>query len=646
MPEDGNQKSHQSYSQTRRRFVEGAAALSAIGIAGCGSDGDGGGPTETDSNGDGGIEVTRQEGTPTATATPTDGSDETETSTPQGEIIDATPQFSGQLAQPPTDMQFNPFGQNFDSTSNLTAYEQVGHFDLKRFMESGRVSYIPRACTWEFPQSPEEGETVRISGNEDREWHNGDPVTADDVYTVYRLHGFQGAGFTNFVDMSSLERVDDKTVEMTLSKKANPSILKINLLGSAYGFRFNAKHSIYEDHLKRLEEAEGDEEAMNAAQEKLTAFELDEPVGTGWAKYKNRTPKKVVYEPYDGHPIGSEMGFETWTNNYASGQQAWQMALGGELDAVDGPPNNILSQLTKKEFSAFFHNFLSSQAIQFNQAQEHYGDPRVRRAFAWGINMDKAINPIRNSGSWGEARWVVEKPSGIMVNESAWLGDVQDSLSSYAPESRDKDKVVELMQDAGYERSVNGKWAKDGELFEVSIKHYGWPYIVSYMQGVKEDLQAMDFAVELSAPSTLTTDIVNGDYGVCSGFWGQGWHPFTSLDVMTPDAGWMATSPPETVSVPPVGQPDSSSTTEINVYQAYEDMMTSDSYSAAKEPVQKLAWVYNQTLPQIPVFDQQSLLGVDTEDFQFKNGIDEWDGKLLDGMFEMLKRGAFQVKRE
>lgn len=636
MPEDGNQESQQSYSQTRRRFIEGTAVLSAAGIAGCSGDGD----EQTDSDGSGGIEATRSSETATQTEEPTE-------STEVGDIIDASPVFSGQLAAPPTDLQFNPFGQSFASTSNNTAYEQIAHFDLKRFIENGQVSYIPRgAGSWEFPENPTKGDKVRITANENRTWHNGDPVTADDLYATYRIHGFNGGSFTNFVDMSTLTKVDDRTIEMTLTKEANPNILKINMLGSAYGFRFNVKHDIYKDHLKRLEDAEGDEEAMNAAQEKLTNFELDEPVGTGWAKYKDRTPQKIVYEPYDDHPVGSEMEFDEWTNRYAEGQQAWQMALGSELDVVEDPANNVLKKLNKQEFSAFSHHFLSAQALQFNQNKSAFGDPRVRKAFAWGINMDKAINPIRNKGPWGEARWIVEKPSGIMVNTGAWLGDLENSLSQYAPASRNEDKVIELMQDAGFERSVNSKWAKDGELLKVPIKHYGWPYIVSYMQSVKEDLQAMDFAVELSAPSTLTTDIFNGDYEVTSGFWGQSWHPSTSLDVMTPDAGWMATNPPETVEVAPVGKPDSSSTTEINVYDTYEAMMTSSSYENAKEPVRKLAWVYNQTLPQIPVFNQESLIAADTENFQFKGGIDRWNGKLLDGAFEMMNRGAYQVARE
>lgn len=653
MPDDGSDEHRQSYSQTRRRFVRSAATLSAVGVAGCGGDGGGDGG---DSDGQGatptpsptqepGIEVTRAQGTPTPTPL-TDEETPTETQTPQGDILDPVPNFSGQLAAPPAEMQFNPFGQNFDSTSNLTAYEQVGHFNLKRFIETGQVSYIPRgAGSWEFPEGPSAGDTVRITANENRTWHNGDPVTADDLYATYRIHGFFGAGFTGFVDMSSLARVDDRTIEMTLTRAANPSILRINILGSAYGHRFNVKHSIYEDHLQRLEDAEGDDEAMQDAKQQLAEFALDEPVGTGWAKYVSRTPEKITYEPYDDHPIGQTMEFDQWVNHYAEGNQAWQMALGGELDATGGPPRNILMQLVDGDFSAMFHHFLSAQALQFNQAEEPFDDPRVRKAFAWGIDFEKAINPIKNQGPWGRARVVVDRPSGIMVNERAWLGDLLDSLSEYAPRRRDRPEVIKLMQDAGYERSVNGKWAKDGEVLTVPLKHYGWPYIVAYTQSVRGDLEAMDFKVELSAPSTLTTDIFNGDYKVTSGFWGQSWHPSTSFDVMTPNAGWMATNPPGRVTVPPVGEPDSSQTTEIDVYQTYEDMMTSASYEDAKEPVRKLAWVYNQTLPQIPVFNQRSLLAVDTTNFSFDGGMEEWNGKLLDGLFEMMNRGAFQVRR-
>lgn len=638
MPVNGNHRDSLSNSRTRRRFLQTVGGVGAAGIAGCSGGDTGGAPTGTSQK----TGISGGDGTPGAnedTPSPTEA---------KGEILKSTIDITGQVPGPPDTLQYNPFGQNFDSTSNLTAYEQVGHFDLKEFFETGDIKFIPRgAGSWEIPEGPREGDTIRITANDDRTWHDGDPITSDDLYASYRLHGFFGAPYTNMVDFDSIRRVDGKTIEMTVVKKTNTNLLKQRILGQAYGWRFNAKFSIYEDFLDNIETAaeNEDDEALQQAKQELSEFELDEPVGTGWAKYVRRTPEKVVYEPHENHPIGSQMEFEEWTNAFADNQQGWQLALGQHVDSADGGPKNILEKLMDNGYSAFRHHFLSAQALQFNQAEKPYDDPRIRKAFAYAINMDKAINPIKVKGPWGQQRWLVEKPSGTMVNRDAWLGDLQDSLVSYSPKSQNMDKVVELMQDAGYERSVNGKWAKDGQLFTVELKHYDWSYIVTYVQSVKEDLEAADFAVETAAPSTMTGDIFNGDYAFATGFWGQSWHPATSYDVMTPNAGWMATNPPEVLEVPPVGEPDSSDTIEINAWETYEEMETASDFAEAQAAVQKLAWAWNQTLPQIEVFNGTAMLVFNTTDFRFKGGIDNWDAKLLDGQFEVFNRGAYQVRR-
>lgn len=633
-----NSKRSSDSNHSRRRFLQYASAAAIAGAAGCSGTNDDSGDNTSTSDGD---IVNAGSGTSAP-------SDETNTPEPQGEILDPVVNTSGQLAGVPTNLQYNPWGKNYDGTANLTVYEQFAHFDLPKFLEAGEISFIPRgAKEWSVPDKPTPGGKITVTAADDRTWHNGDPLTADDLYTTYKINYFFGSPLFSYVDPESLKKVDDKTVEFELTTTVNPNLLKMRLLGRAYGFRFNGKHSIYKDYLKKLEDASGKgDEALNKAKQELTEFRLEKPVGTGWAKFVKKTQEKIVYEPHRDHPIGKEMKFEQWTNRYASSpQKSWEYALGQEIDVLgEAGPMNVIKQTQRKGFRMLLHHYLSASALQFNYGEKPFDDVRLHKAMAYAINLQKSLQPIKIQGEWGQQRFLVRKPTGVMANPDKWLGDVIDGFSEYSPDTADIEKSDELMQEMGYQKK-NGKWAKDGKILKVPVKSYNWSHIVAQQKSIVDDLKNAGFEAQLDVidESTLVTDTASANYKVCTGFWGQSWHPATSVDILTDAAGWQELNHPAEVEVPmPVGNPDGEMQT-INVHEVYDEMITAPDDDTAKPAVQKLAWVYNQTLPQIPVFMQYGMISVDEENFNFD--FDRWNGKLLDAQFEMMNRGLLKPKR-
>jgi peptide/nickel transport system substrate-binding protein len=556
---------------------------------------------------------------------------------------------SGQLAGAPTDLQYNPWGLNYDATANLTVYEQFAHFDLPKFLDSQEISFIPRgAKEWSVPDKPSPGGKITVTGADDRKWHNGDPITANDLYTTYRINYFFDAPLFNYIDPTSLKKVGDKTVEMTLTTTVNPNLLKMRLLGRAYGFRFSGKHSIFKDYLKELETAEKENKnALKKAKQKLTEFSLDKPIGTGWAKFVKKSKEKIVYEPHKSHPIGKEMEIDQWTNRYAgSAQKSWEYALGQEIDVLgESGPMNVIKQTQKKGFKMLLHHYLSAAALIFNYGEKPFDDVRLRQAIAHATNLEKSLRPIKIEGEWGQQRTLVRKPTGIMVNEKKWLDDVIDGFTEYSPDKSDTEKSDALMKDMGYQKQ-NGKWAKGGKVLKIPVKSYSWSHIVSQQKSIVDDLKNAGFDAQLIAigETSLVQDTTSANYKICTGFWGQSWHPATSLDILTDSTGWQELNHPETVEVPmPVGNPNGKKQT-INVYKTYEEMATAPDNETAKPAIQKLAWVYNQTLPQIPMYMQYGMISVDEKNFEFD--FDRWNGKLLDAQFEMMNRGLMKVKNK
>ncbi|MFH5801435.1 ABC transporter substrate-binding protein [Haladaptatus sp. CMAA 1911] len=633
-----NSKSCQAESKkSRRHFLQLATAAGAAGIAGC----SGGREQNTKSkSGDNLINA----GNSTTSA-----NDGTTSQEGTGPIIDPVINTSGQLPGVPTKLQYNSFGRNFDSTSNLTVYEQFAHFDLAKYLTNGEMEFIPRAAKeWLIPDKPAPGKKVTVTGADDRTWHNGDEIVAKDLYTTYRLNYFFGAPLYNYVDPDSLKTVGDRTVEFELTTTVNPNLLKMRLLGRAYGFRFSNKHDIYKDHLQRLEDAEKKgKDAVNKAKQDLVEFNLDKPIGTGWAKFVKRTDEKIVYEPHEDHPIGKDMEFDQWTNRYApSSQQAWQYAIGKEVDVLGSSgPMSVIKKTQQAGFKMLLHNYLSASALTFNYDEKPFDDPRLHQAIAYAINFKKSVQPIKNQGEWGQQRFTVDTPTGIMVNQGEWIGDKFDKFTQYDPAKSNTDKVAKLMKDMGYSKQ-GGKWAKDGKALKVPIKAINSSEIITQEKSIVGDLKSAGFAAELQVVDTakLTMDQVNGNYKVSTGYWGQSWHPATSFDVFTDKAGWQKLNHPKEIEVPmPIGNPNGKLQT-INVHDVYQDMTTAPNDDEARSAVQTLAWAYNQTLPQIPAFMQYGMISIDAENFRFN--FDRWNKKLMDAQFESMNRGLLKVKRE
>lgn len=559
-----------------------------------------------------------------------------------GSQVDTTMETVGWLWTIPTKLQYNPYNpSNFSWATWQFSFEAFGNFDLKAFLKNGEKKWMPRAAkSWDIPDSPAKGDTITLTVPDDRTWHNGDPVTPDDLYTKLRLEYFFDAVDYGWLDPDSLKKTDNG-VQIKLSKSVNPDILKKNLLPK----RLDTKHSIYKEHLNNLEEAEKQgEEAMKKAKNKFTSFSPKEPVGTGFLKFDKNTSQRTILKPFEDHPIGKKAPYKQWSMDYiTTNQQKWELALGNEVDLMEsGTPKNMVNKIRDKGYEMARFHYLGGMAYQFNQGFEPFSDHRVRQAIAYAINREAANIPVK--GPWGQVRTHVETPTAIFVGEDNWLSqDFKSKMNSYSPTSVDTEMVDKKMREAGYTKQ-DGKWAKNGEVLQIPMKiHGGYSEFVKASNTVKENLTQAGFSIEMISLSStkMGTQMDSGDYKFCTGGWGNGWHPYDGYRLFLPNY-WRVMNIPAEIEAPPVGNADGSPQT-YNVEELMSSLATSTSTDEAKGLVKELAWVYNQTVPQVPIWRRYGQMFLNNK---WNWNLDEWDTYLQNAVAEVFRRGLVDPKTE
>ncbi|WP_249870520.1 ABC transporter substrate-binding protein [Oceanobacillus saliphilus] len=257
----------------------------------------------------------------------------------------------------------------------------------------------------------EDGLTYTFSIRQGVTFHNGKPLTIDDVvYTFERLMGLNGGEKLsgNFDNLDSIDVLDDTTFVMTL-KEANSNFLySLTALQSAIVPQSNdGKHN-------------------------------DNPIGTGPFAFVNYSPganlelKKNEDYWEDGLPYLDNVTFVFQSDD----QAAVMNLIAGEVD-VTGVPGHRVSEV-EDSFNISHQNNNSTLIITFNQEKEPFNDVNVRQAINLSINKQDIIDSVFSGYA-----------TPIGSNMSPAMGDYYlDGLQDVY--QRDVEKAKQLLAEAGY----------------------------------------------------------------------------------------------------------------------------------------------------------------------------------------------------
>ena len=308
-------------------------------------------------------------------------------------------------------------------------------------------------------------------------FHNGRKMTADDIIWSYTRimdgsRGFPGARYIRMIkgavdveknqakEISGLRKIDDFTLEMTLTDKVEPGY-----------YLFNGTTAI----LPKEEEG------------RLTSH----PIGLGPFKFVEHIP-------------GSRVVAERWEKFYKPGKPyadrfvllmmpeaaARDLAFRSkEIDtSILGPAQYVVyrgdPELSKGilEVAEMF-----TRSMQFNPAYKPFSDKRVRQAINYAVDTDLIIKRLVKDKAYRATSWL---PSASPAFDK-----------SIKPYPFDPEKAKKLLAEAGYPKGFSFKM----QYCACSPDHTELaPLLVAYLEqiGVKAELQPMEYAAFLSAMTT------------------------------------------------------------------------------------------------------------------------------------------------
>jgi peptide/nickel transport system substrate-binding protein len=422
---------------------------------------------------------------------------------------------------------FNPF-----KIVEIPSYEVMGlTYDLLVDSSPKDSSPVPGlADSWE---TSEDGLTWTFHLNEDAKWHDGKPVTSEDVAYTYRriLDEEQGLYIDAVRQIESIETPDKHTV---VFKTGEPSVQMLNT------YVYILPKHIWED----------------VPPEETKSFKNEPVIGSGpfqAVEWKEGQFARLETNPdyFRGTPKIDEIIFQFYDND----DTMVQALKNGDVDYIYNPPINLFKSLQNQDgietnsapdpgFTELGFNLYepTPEAIQeFDAPKTTTGnpallDPLVREAINWSIDEEELTQKIlRGEGI----------PGSTVVPPA--LAKYHLKLDESEIQGFDTERSKELLKEAGWkDTNGDGTVDKGGEELELRLFVRSEDKdSVTAGQFIEDWLEEAGIGLETKAISdtALTDAIYAADYDMFIWGWGSEADPDFILSVLTCDQimGWSDT---------------------------------------------------------------------------------------------------------
>jgi peptide/nickel transport system substrate-binding protein len=422
---------------------------------------------------------------------------------------------------------FNPF-----KIVEIPSYEVMGlTYDLLVDSSPKDSSPVPGlADSWE---TSEDGLTWTFHLNEDAKWHDGKPVTSEDVAYTYRriLDEEQGLYIDAVRQIESIETPDKHTV---VFKTGEPSVQMLNT------YVYILPKHIWED----------------VPPEETKSFKNEPVIGSGpfqAVEWKEGQFARLKTNPdyFRGTPKIDEIIFQFYDND----DTMVQALKNGDVDYIYNPPINLFKSLQNQDgietnsapdpgFTELGFNLYepTPEAIQeFDAPKTTTGnpallDPLVREAINWSIDEEELTQKIlRGEGI----------PGSTVVPPA--LAKYHLKLDESEIQGFDTERSKELLKEAGWkDTNGDGTVDKGGEELELRLFVRSEDKdSVTAGQFIEDWLEEAGIGLETKAISdtALTDAIYAADYDMFIWGWGSEADPDFILSVLTCDQimGWSDT---------------------------------------------------------------------------------------------------------
>ncbi|MBR6090595.1 MAG: peptide ABC transporter substrate-binding protein [Anaerolineaceae bacterium] len=291
-----------------------------------------------------------------------------------------------------------------------------------------------------------DGMTYNFAINPDAKWHDGQPVTADDVIFTYELlktgSGYVPDDIISFWNSITINPVESKTVQFVLAEAFSPFLDYLNV-------------GILPRHIySGMTFAEMVESKINI-----------QPIGSGPFRFKellqdNGTITGVVLENnssyYGKKPYLDEVQFYYYTDSGLA-YQAYQQ---GMIDGISYVSGDVLSRVLQDEEMNLYSTRLPVLSMVFfnldNRNVEFLQSKQVRNALMTGLNRGRIVSSILEG-------------QGIIANSPILYGNWAYSSEAAVPEYN-MEKAIEMLIKEGYVLASEQEKVRTKEITSVDGK--------------------------------------------------------------------------------------------------------------------------------------------------------------------------------
>ncbi len=352
--------------------------------------------------------------------------------------------------------------------------------DVDRLLFSGLVRFdeygLPRPDLAESWGISIDGTVYNVSLRPDARWHDGTPVTSDDVLFTIELLKSEGSRYPQDIkdlwNSIQVEKLDDHTLKFTLPEPFAPfldyltfGILPAHLLGD-------------------LSPADLADAPFNIA-----------PVGTGPYQFdrllvENGQIQGVVLTAYPDYVGGRPYIDQVIFRYYPNAQAALEAYRAGEVMGIGNITEDILPEALADDTLGLYTSRMPQLSMVFlNHSAEEapfLQEVEVRRALLLGLNRGWIVNRILNG-------------QGIIANgpifPNTWAYYEGLEAVPYAPE-----EAIQLLKEAGYLLPAEGEVReKEGQPLQLTLLYPDDELHASIAASIQRDWAAIGVGVRLEA---------------------------------------------------------------------------------------------------------------------------------------------------
>jgi len=410
---------------------------------------------------------------------------------------------------------------------------------------------------------------------------------------------------------------DDKTFVMNISGETNPRILQQQALTRVMA----TPYSHFGDWAEEIGNNLDDEEGYTAILEEIATERIEDVIGNGPFKITGADRQEYETEVHEGHWASdpwTEANAEGATLTFADSDRQKQLAFSDQVDHLSGVSqaiqNNIPDNFERVDVPA-----TASFGLGLNHNIEPFGDRRVRKALMHILDREAV------AGNMGPSRSVPQHITGISATQDLYIpeGEVRDQYATYPV---DEDTATQLLQDAGLSKQGANWRLSDGSEWKFNLTC--WSGASAFVQGCQTLAgQLSQFGINAEVQTVDGGQYwgelwPNNDFEAYAMFWG-GWRPYPSNGLTASlyshrhdNIGY----PPlkdngGTIDIPmPIGNADGSMET-VDVSSLIDELSNSSDEDRNTEILRILAWVYNTTLPELPMAQSNAVHWFDSENW-------------------------------